>query len=264
MDSSVKFCGECGASLSDEMHFCGECGQSLFTEAESSENDLPPEPEKASKTSRKSRTLLIVTSILVIIAISIAAFLLSQQNNIEIPAISQPAEVAIDENYVISYVRVGRKAYENGDYEELRKAVTGGLKYYPELPELWTLKALYHLKSPSSPERGELALGAAKRALELETTPRHSANVGWVYYILLHDYSSALSYFKRGETGGYGELDPNLYFFLAVCYDKTGLFNDATTYYKLFLDIVPNGDNSAEARGRLEFVSTGNTIQYWE
>ena len=45
MDSSVKFCGECGAALVEEAGFCGECGTASSSSQNNSQETINTSPD---------------------------------------------------------------------------------------------------------------------------------------------------------------------------------------------------------------------------
>lgn len=143
--------------------------------------------------------------------------------------------------------------YDQKDFKRLKQVVDEGIERYPESPRLWTFRAKYYFFNDAEPkpEGYYLALSAAKRALELNPgNPKNHVNMGWIYQEGFKDYVSAICHYEKGEL--FATLEPRLYFYMAKCYEAVGNLEKAISYFKRFLEILPQCTLAPEARQRLE------------
>lgn len=151
------------------------------------------------------------------------------------------------------YIMESDKAAEKMDWIRTKALIEEGISKYPNSGELWQSRALYYFKSKSEPKeirRIEIQRSMEK-AYKLKPSPKHAADMGWVYRMLHNDCYTALSYFEEAEKKGYSREKPALFYWMGRCYEMIGEYRAARAYYGRFLDMAPKDKNSSDARARL-------------
>jgi tetratricopeptide (TPR) repeat protein len=163
-----------------------------------------------------------------------------------------PLKQQRDEAY---YLKKAEEAREKKDWEPMGSIVDEGLRAYPNSPQLWSERSSYFFHTGSVPRevKFEETLRSARRAYELDPKTLHALNLGWIYLEMFKDYSMAVSYFAEVESE-YGPKNPDLYYWMAKCYEETGNSGRARDYYRRFLDAAPGSEKTRDARERLNWL----------
>lgn len=153
---------------------------------------------------------------------------------------------------VEEYVADADRAIEAEDWDVVERIVEEGLQHHPNSADLWHSRASYLMKGtpdlPADRRRDEL-LRAVTRVYELEPTPGHAAELGWIHYDVLHGCGQALYYFEKAEAD-FAEENPVVLFYMADCYERTGRPEQARAYFRDFLERAPEHEKADEARWR--------------
>jgi len=156
------------------------------------------------------------------------------------------------------YVAASDRAEEAKDWDEVLRLADEGLASFPDSADLWSSRGhacFYGADLPPDRRRHEL-LRAVTTAYDLEPTSSRALDLGWVHYQIFHGCTLALYYFEKAgsETG---TRRPELYFYMADCYEQVGDLQQAAAFFARFLDAAPEHENAEEARYRLGGLMEG-------
>jgi Tfp pilus assembly protein PilF len=162
---------------------------------------------------------------------------------------SQDARVLSREYYETELKRL----FENKNFQQIRPILDEGLQIYPESPSLWSYEGRYYFFSTDETAplsvRSVKALGAAKKAVDLDPTATNYFNMGLVYHYMFKDYSSALNYYEKATNHPQQYLTG--YYFIGICYEELRNLDKAVSAYEEFLRVAPNDQYAQAARNRL-------------
>jgi hypothetical protein len=151
------------------------------------------------------------------------------------------------------YVARLDRTEDEEDWDLVERIVEEALQHHPNSAALWHSRAAYLLKgSPDLPadRRREELLRSITRVYELEPTPEHAAELGWIHYEVFHGCVQALYYFEKAEAD-FADENPAMLYYMADCYEKTDRPEDARMYFRDFLDRAPDHELAEDARWRV-------------
>jgi len=281
LEVGSEFCGECGHPVSGER--VAEQSPGISTPNEtippSVEQPLTPRARKERKPFLRRAVLAVSGLALVLIILSVLYILRhpiyfcslqvyslfkpesktpdSQEIQQVMP--DQPSQPVTPQTPTFQsqsyYEKAALEAFEKSDCLKLRSVVDEGLGLYPNSSKLWKREAGYYLKCgshiPETVRRGK-ALSAAKTAYNIDPSAENSVSIGWIYQSMFRDFAIAVKYYERGES--HASSNPSLYYFMAVCYEESGYYPKAVSYYERFLNVSPNHKYARDARNRLSVL----------
>jgi tetratricopeptide (TPR) repeat protein len=126
------------------------------------------------------------------------------------------------------YIKTGNQLWKDDNLWDLRTLIDNGLQRFPDNPDLWDLEGAYYLKELDKKK----CLAALMRALKISPTALRNLNIAWYYYKLAKEHESALIYFNKAKA--LASKHPQIYYYMADCYSKTGDKKSAEKYRMLY------------------------------
>lgn len=153
----------------------------------------------------------------------------------------------------VYYEKEADIAHKKKNCIQLKQILDEGLRFYPKSAVLWRKRMMYYfpLECESDPIQKREAKRSAIKAYELNPTASHAVNLGWLYQ-REGDCLAALHYYQSGIK--YAAKHPDLYFFIAKCYEVTGDQDRAKSYYHTFLMAAPKHKHAPEAVENLRIL----------